>query len=277
MVAKMPQLEEMLEAGMHFGHKTFRWHPGMKPFIFGERDGIHIIDLEKSLELLEKALAFVEKVAQEGAVLFVGTKKQAALIVREEAEKCNSPYVVSRWPGGLLTNFSTVLKSLKRLNELDRLMESPLFTKKDKRRLEQRKKNLESDFAGIASMATLPQALFVIDLLREKTAVKEAQRLGIPIVGLVDTNVDPSWATYPIPGNDDASGSIALVTGLVAEAILAGQQKGRERAEAEAALLKEETPELLAKPEVIAAAKEQEQIKEKKSKSHKVAKIKGSK
>ncbi len=235
---KLPSLEEMLGAGMHFGHRSFRWHPRMAPFIFGEREGVHIINLELTQEYLKQALNFVESVGRGGGkILFVGTKKQVAPIIKRYAEEAGVPYVVSRWPGGLLTNFRTVLKSLKRIRKLEELLQNPFATKKEKRSWQKQKEDLEANFAGIAELTDLPAALYVVDLVKEKNAAREAHKLGLPIVGVVDTNADPALARYPIPANDDATSSVEMITALVAQAF----RRGQKRAQAAAAQL-ERTP-----------------------------------
>lgn len=265
MTVKLPTLEEMLEAGMHFGHKTFRWNPKMAPFIFGEREGVHIFDLSITQERLKTALDFVTKIAEGGGkILFVGTKKQAAPIMQKAAEDAGMPYVVFRWPGGMLTNFRTVLKSLKRLDKLESLIQNPYATKKEKRSWQKKGKALEADFAGILDLVELPDALFVVDLLREKTALREAKKLGIPVIGVADSNADPDWAAYPIPANDDATSSIAMIADLVVAAIQAGRQHASQvKAKAEKGgdekiVVAEE--ELLAEPEVLKAEKVLEQV-----------------
>jgi small subunit ribosomal protein S2 len=218
---------ELLEAGVHFGHQTRRWNPKMRRFIFGERAGIYIIDLEKTLAAIERAHRFLVDVGRRGGlVLFVGTKKQAQETIAEQATRVGMPYVNTRWLGGMLTNFQTIHSRLRRLKELREMERSGAFDvlpKKEVLRLQHEKQKLERNLAGIQDMDRLPDAVFVIDTKREQIAVKEARRLGIPVVAIVDTNCDPDEVDYPIPGNDDAIRSCALITKLVADAIQEGQ------------------------------------------------------
>ena len=217
----------LLEAGVHFGHLTRRWNPKMRRYIFGERSGYYIIDLEKSLIGLEGAYAFLREIGRRhGSVLFVGTKKQAQEIVPEQAERVGMPYVNTRWLGGMLTNFQTIharLRRLKELREMDRGGVLEFLPKKEALRLRHEKQKLERNLSGIIDMDRLPDALFVIDTKKEHIAVTEARRLGIPVVAIVDTNCDPDEVDYVIPGNDDAIRSCALVTRVVADAIQEGQ------------------------------------------------------
>jgi len=221
-------MKELLEAGVHFGHQTKRWNPKMKEYIFGERNGIYIIDLQKTLKLFKDAMRYVAEMAAQGkTVMFVGTKRQAQEAVAEEASRCNMYYVNSRWLGGLLTNFVTVQRSIKRLKDLDGLFADDNAaegrSKKELGRLERERKHLQSNLAGIKEMAGLPDLLFVIDSSKESIAVKEAKKLGIPVVGVVDTNCDPDLVDWVIPGNDDALRAIRLFTNKVAEAVIEGR------------------------------------------------------
>jgi small subunit ribosomal protein S2 len=213
----------LLEAGVHFGHQTRRWNPQMKRFIFMERNGIYIIDLQKTLKCLQDAKAVIQKVVRGGGhVLFVGTKKQAKPIIVEDAGRCGMYYVTERWLGGMLTNFKTIRTSIKRLHDLDRMATDGTFeklAKKEVSRLSRERERLEFAFQGIKEMPGLPALVFVIDTKKEKIAVAEANRLGIPIVGVVDTNCDPSVVDYPVPGNDDAIRSIRLFSTMVADAV----------------------------------------------------------
>lgn len=222
-------IKQLLEAGVHFGHKTSRWNPKMKKFIFGERSSIYIIDLEKTEECINLARDFLSQIAVKGeTVLFVGTKKQAQEIIQREALRCGMYYVTERWPGGLLTNFSTIKKRIARLNEIEKMQQDGTFekfTKKEVAGLRNEMNKLKKNFAGITQMQRLPKALFVVDTKKEDTAIREAKRLGIPVVALIDTNSDPSAIAYPIPGNDDASKSIGLITSLVADTIIEGRKK----------------------------------------------------
>lgn len=222
-------LKNLLEAGVHFGHQTRRWNPKMKKYIFGERSGIYIIDLEKTVEALNVARDFVSGVVGKGGkVLFVGTKKQAADVIATEAQRCQMPYVNHRWMGGLLTNFQTVRKSLDKLFRLEAMAEDGTLAnlkKKEVAKIELEKAKLNRDLGGIREMKDLPKAIFIVDSKREDIAVQEANRLGIPVVGLIDTNCDPDFIDYPIPGNDDALKSIRYVASLMTDAIVEGQKE----------------------------------------------------
>jgi small subunit ribosomal protein S2 len=220
-------LKELLEAGVHFGHQTRRWNPKMKEYIFGERNGIYIIDLQKTHRLMQDALQFVQDLASQGkSILFIGTKRQAQEAIAEEAQRCGMPYVTERWLGGLLTNFVTVRKSLDRLKELDlvsadRRQEG--LTKKELAKLEKERLKLEKNLSGIKGMKNVPDAVFVIDTRKESIAVAEARKLKIPVVGVVDTNCDPDEVDVLVPGNDDALRAIRLFAGRVADAVIAGR------------------------------------------------------
>jgi small subunit ribosomal protein S2 len=222
-------MKELLEAGVHFGHQTRRWNPKMKRFIFAERGGIYIIDLQKTLELLEESHDFVRNVAERGGnVLFVGTKKQAQDAVSEQAQRVGMPYVNHRWLGGLLTNWRTISERIERLHELRRLKEEgqlDLLPPKERITLEGELEKLNANLGGVADMRRQPDAVFIVDLRKEQLAVREAQRLGVPVVGLVDTNCDPDEASYVIPGNDDAIRSCSLIARVIADGIAAGKQK----------------------------------------------------
>jgi small subunit ribosomal protein S2 len=221
-------MKELLEAGVHFGHQTKRWNPKMKEFIFGERNGIYIIDLQKTLKMFKEASKFVQDLATDGRiVLFVGTKRQAQDAIAEEAQKCGMFYINQRWLGGLLTNWVTVQKSVKRLKELDEMATDgryELLPKKEVIKLERERKHLQANLAGIKNMTRLPDAIFVIDSNKEQIAVREARKLGIPVVAVVDTNCDPSEVDYVIPGNDDALRAIRLFTSKISESIAEGAQ-----------------------------------------------------
>jgi small subunit ribosomal protein S2 len=237
--------EDLLKAGVHFGHQTRRWNPKMKKFIFAERNGIYIIDLKKALKRIAEAEACIREVVSGGdAVLFVGTKSQAQEIIRQEAERCGQFYVNERWLGGMLTNFRTIRKSIARLDELDRMAEDDTFeslTKKEVAGLERERAKLLRSFRGIRTMAKLPGAAFIVDVRREWIAVSEAARLTIPIVALVDTNSDPDPIDYPIPGNDDAIRSIELISGIIADAVLEAQS-AREEPEEQQERMRAEVP-----------------------------------
>ena len=232
-------MKELLEAGVHFGHQTKRWNPKMKEYIFGERNGIYIIDLQKTLKLFKDASKFVTDLCAEGkTILFVGTKRQAQDAVAEEANRAGMPYINQRWLGGLLTNWVTVQKSVKRLQELDEMATDgryELLTKKEVIRLERERKHLQANLAGIKSMKRLPDALFVVDSNNEAIAVKEARKLGIPVVAVVDTNCDPTMVDYVIPGNDDALRAIRLFTSKIADSAAEGVNLVNDKAFAEEA------------------------------------------
>jgi small subunit ribosomal protein S2 len=236
-------MKELLEAGVHFGHQTKRWNPKMKEFIFGQRNGIYIIDLQKTIKIFKEALQFVKGIAEaDKQILFVGTKKQAQDIIRETAGRCECSYVNQRWLGGLLTNFRVVRGSVEKLVELDEMKEDgrwDLLSKKDQSKMEKLHKKLSKNLGGIKNMTDLPGAMFVVDSAKEEIALVEAQKLGIPIVAVVDTNGNPENIDYPIPGNDDAVRAIELFTSKVAEAVIEGR-KSRLEKEMEASKKEEE-------------------------------------
>jgi small subunit ribosomal protein S2 len=222
-------MKELLEAGVHFGHETKRWDPKMKRYIFGARDGIYIIDLQKTVQMFKEAYQFVRDVAAKGDyVLFVGTKKQAQESIREEATRCNMFYINHRWLGGMLTNYQTIKKSIDRLNRLEKMQNEEIFgllPKKEILQLEKERNRLEKSLGGIKTMDRLPAAVFIIDAKKEKIAVNETKKLGIPSVGIVDTNCDPEDIDYPIPGNDDAIRAIRLLSARMADAVIEGRQE----------------------------------------------------
>ncbi len=232
-------MKELLEAGVHFGHQTKRWDPRMKEYIFGERNGIYIIDLQKTLKMFKEASKFVTDLTAEGKViLFVGTKRQAQDAIAEEANRCGMFYINNRWLGGLLTNWVTVQKSVKRLQELDEMAVDgryELLTKKEVIKLERERKHLQANLAGIKNMRRLPDALFVIDSNNEAIAVKEARKLGIPVVAVVDTNCDPTVVDYVIPGNDDALRAIRLFASKISDSVIEGVQMVGDKQAAEIA------------------------------------------
>jgi small subunit ribosomal protein S2 len=221
-------MKQLLEAGVHFGHQTRRWNPKMKPYIYGERNGIHIIDLRQTVEQVESAAEFVKKLASNGgSVLFVGTKKQAQAPVMEHATRSHNPYVTYRWLGGMLTNFSTIQKRiyyLKELRHMEETREIEALPKKERLRLRREREKLEMNLGGVVDMTRLPDAVFVVDVNTETTAVGEAARLGIPVIALVDSNSDPDAVDFVIPGNDDAIRSADLIAGAIAQAALEGQE-----------------------------------------------------
>ncbi len=221
-------MKGLLEAGVHFGHQTRRWNPKMAPYIFTERNGIYIIDLQKTVKKVEEAYDFMrEVVANGGNVLFVGTKKQAQEAIESEAKRCNMHYINQRWLGGMLTNFNTIKKRIERLHELEKMEEDGIFDllpKKEVIKLKHEAERLEKFLGGIKSMNGIPDVLFVVDPRKERIAVKEAQILGIPVVGIVDTNCDPDEIDYVIPGNDDAIRAVKLITETIANAVIEAKQ-----------------------------------------------------
>ncbi len=227
-------MKELLEAGVHFGHQTKRWNPKMKEYIFGERNGIYIIDLQKTLKMFKEASKFITDLTASGkVVLFVGTKRQAQDAIAEEATRAGMFYINNRWLGGLLTNWATVQKSVKRLQEIDEMATDgryDLLTKKEVIKLERERKHLQANLAGIKNMKRLPDALFIVDSNNEAIAVKEARKLGIPVVAVVDTNCDPTVVDYVIPGNDDALRAIRLFTSKIADSAVEGVQMVNDKA-----------------------------------------------
>ncbi len=256
-------MKDFLEAGVHFGHQTRRWNPKMKEYIYGERNGIYIIDLQKTLKQFKEAAKFISDLALEGkSLLFVGTKRQAQEAIAEEAKRCGMFYVNHRWLGGLLTNNATIQKSIQRLRELDEMSQDgryELLTKKEVQRLERERKHLEQNLAGIKDMPGLPDALFVIDSNKEDIAVKEARKMGIPVVAVVDTNCDPDLVDYVIPGNDDALRAIRLFASRIADAAEEGRRAAEEKQlEAEKIAAEKAAEELEAAREAAAIAAEEE-------------------
>jgi len=245
-------MKELLEAGVHFGHQTKRWNPKMKEYIFGERNGIYIIDLQKTLKMFKEASKFVQDLAAEGRIiLFVGTKRQAQDAIAEEAQRCSMFYVNQRWLGGLLTNWVTVQKSVKRLKELDEMATDgryDLLPKKEVIKLERERKHLQANLAGIKNMTRLPDAIFVIDSNKEQIAVRESRKLGIPVVAVVDTNCDPSEVDYVIPGNDDALRAIRLFTSKISESIAEGVHARDDKQMADIQAVAEPEPVVAAPP-----------------------------
>ena len=221
-------IKQLLEAGVHFGHPTKKWNPKMAEYIFTMRNGIHIVDLQKTAKKFEEAYAFVREISEQGGtVLFIGTKKQAADTMKEEAQKCGQYYVNVRWPGGMLTNFKTIRKSIARLKELEKMQEDGTFALLPKKEAAKKLKeieDLEKNYGGIKDMEELPAAIFIVDPKKERNAVLEAKRLGIPVVAIVDTNCDPDDADYIIPGNDDAIRAIKLISASLADAVIEGRQ-----------------------------------------------------
>ncbi len=250
-------IKRLLEAGVHFGHKTSRWNPKMKKYIFGSRSGIYIIDLLKTEECINKARDFVLDITSKGEViLLVGTKKQAQEAILQEAMRCGMYYVTERWPGGLLTNFATVKKSINRLKDIEKMKEDGTFaklTKKEVSLLEKELTKLKKNFSGIVQMERMPKAIFIVDTKKEETAVKEARRLRIPVIGFIDTNSDPDLIEYPIPGNDDAIKSISLVASIIADSAIDGRKRFLSYLSQDGVVLKEgaeEVPVVLPEEEV---------------------------
>ena len=246
-------IKQLLEAGVHFGHHTRRWNPKMAEYIFTERNGIYIIDLQKTVKKFEESYMFVRELSANGGnVLFVGTKKQAADTIKEEAERAGQYYVNVRWPGGMLTNFKTIRKSINRLNQLEKMAQDGTFDllpKKEVAALQKEIFDLEKNYGGIKTMEKLPDAIFIVDPRKEKIAVLEAKKLGIPVVAIVDTNCDPDDADYIIPGNDDAIRAIKLISSVLADAVIEGRQ-----GEAFAPEATEEAPAAEAAAEAVADA-----------------------
>lgn len=243
-------MKELLEAGVHFGHQTKRWNPKMKPYIFGARNGIYIVDLQKTVKMFRNACDFITNTVAGGkSVLFVGTKKQARESVYEEANRCEQFYIHNRWLGGMMTNFQTIKKSIDRLNYLNTIENDGtinMFPKKERLKLGKERTKLDNNLGGIRLMSKLPGAVFVIDPKKESIAIREAKRLNIPIVAIVDTNCDPDDVDYVIPGNDDAIRAIRLITSRVANACMAGRKQFEERAQAKADKATDEDSELAA-------------------------------
>lgn len=255
-------MKQLLESGVHFGHQTRRWNPKMARFIFTERNGIHIIDLQKSVPLFEEAYRFVrETVAEGGLVLFVGTKKQAQDAIREEAQRAGMPYVNQRWLGGMLTNFHTIRKRVDRLSEIEQLRDAgqlDMLPKKEQAKILDELARLEKYLGGIKTMNRLPGAVYVVDTRKERNAVLEARKLRIPLVAIVDTNCDPDEIDYPIPGNDDAIRAVRLITNRIAEACLEGLEERRKRV----GELPEELPAPTPAPEAIVAEEGKPELEE---------------
>jgi len=232
-----PQLQDLLEAGVHFGHQTRRWNPKMRPFIFAERSGIYLIDLQKTLRQLHTAQELLRGLVMKGeGVLFVCTKKQLKQIVRTEAERCGAFYVTERWLGGMLTNFQTIKKQIRRLREIEQSQEEgayEFFTKKEQLLFDREREKLNRNLEGIKQMGRLPGAMFVVDAKKERIAIAEANKLGIPVIAIVDTNADPDVITVPIPGNDDAIRSVSLITGALVDVIAEARAQAPVREAAE--------------------------------------------
>ncbi len=258
-------IKQLLEAGVHFGHKTSRWNPKMKKFIFGQRSGIYIIDLEKVEQNLNQARDYVLDITSKGEyIMFVGTKKQAQEVIKEEAIRAGMYYVTERWPGGLLTNFATVKKSINRLKTIENMKTDGTYeklTKKEVARMEKELAKLNKNFSGIVAMERMPKAMFVVDTKKEETAINEAKRLGVAVIGLIDTNSNPDLVDFPIPGNDDATKSIRAVAHLIAESAIEGRKKFLSYLSESGAALKKEQ-DILQAEQIPALADEEVKIKE---------------
>ncbi len=258
-------IKQLLEAGVHFGHQTQRWNPKMKRFIFGERNGIYIINLEITMKYIKKAVALIEQITEAGQeILFVGTKKQAQDALKEAAESANMPFVNQRWLGGMLTNFETIRRSLKRIEDIDLMDQDGSFkymTKKEVGSLKKEREKLNRNLAGIRTMHRVPGAIFVVDSKKEEIAIKEARKLKIPVFAILDTNCDPDLVDYPMPGNDDAIRAIKLFSNLVADAAKAGKDKYTKVKAEEAARKAKEEEERKAKEAEEAAKREAEKAK----------------
>ena len=240
--------EQLLEAGCHFGHLTRKWNPAMAPYIFMERNGIHIIDLNKTVVKIDEAAAAAKNIVKAGRkILFVGTKKQAKEVVAERAKEVEMPYVAERWPGGMLTNFATIRKAVKKMAAIDKMSTDGTFdhvSKREKLQIKRQREKLEKNLGSIADLNRLPSALFVVDVMKEAIAVREAQRLGIPVIGIVDTNSNPQGIDFVIPANDDATKSVDVILGAIVEAIKEGlEERKAERADQEAAAAQAEAEE----------------------------------
>lgn len=262
-------MKQLLEAGVHFGHQTRRWNPKMAPYIYGERNGIYIINLQKTAQKLEEAYEFVKSLSEKGEIiLFVGTKKQAQEAVEEDAKRCGMFYVNQRWLGGTLTNFATIKKRINRLKELEEMEEKGKFQSlppKEVKRLQDEKKKLEKLLGGIKNMTKLPSALFLVDLKKERIALLEAKKMEIPVIAIVDTNCDPEEADYIVPGNDDAIRAIKLFSSVIADAVIAGKQGEEKILKMQDEIKEEKMEDLMAKhsPEKIKEDSEEDKGGEK--------------
>ncbi len=258
------EFDQLLEAGAHFGHLKRKWNPAMAPYIFMERNGIHIIDLHKTIAKTEEAAAALKQIAKSGKkILFVATKKQAKDIVSEKAKSINMPYVVERWPGGMLTNFPTIRKAVKKMSNIDKMMKDGTFdtlSKREKLQITRQRAKLEKMLGSIQDLTRLPAALFVVDVMKEHIAVKEANRLGIPVFAIVDTNSDPTNVDFAIPANDDSAKAIELIVGYICEAIKEGLEE-RKVEKADAAAAEEQEEENAPRRERKAKAAKKERVK----------------
>ncbi len=272
----MPKLEfdQLLETGAHFGHLKRKWNPAMAPYIFMERNGIHIIDLYKTIAKAEEAAAALKQIAKAGKkILFVATKKQAKPVVEEKAQSINMPYVIERWPGGMLTNFPTIRKAVKKMSNIDKMIKDGTFdtlSKREKLQVTRQRAKLEKNLGSIQDLTRLPSAIFVVDVMKEQIAVKEAERLGIPVFGIVDTNSDPSSIDFVIPANDDASKAIDMILGFLCEAIKEGLDE-RKVEKADAAASEEQDEEVPQRRERKSKAAKKERVKKEDTEAMKAA------
>ena len=269
------EFDQLLEAGAHFGHLKRKWNPAMAPYIFMERNGIHIIDLHKTIAKAEEAASALKQIAKSGKkILFVATKKQAKPVVEEKAQSVNMPYVIERWPGGMLTNFPTIRKAVKKMSNIDKMIKDGTFetlSKREKLQVTRQRAKLEKTLGSIQDLTRLPSALFVVDVMKEQIAVKEAERLGIPVFAIVDTNSDPSNIDFVIPANDDAANSVELIVGFVTEAIKEGLDERKvERADA-AASAEEQDQETPQRRERKSKAAKKERVKKEDTEAMKAA------
>jgi small subunit ribosomal protein S2 len=256
----MAEIKELLDAGVHFGHLTRKWNPNMAPYIFMERNGIHIIDLNKTAVKLDEATEALKKIARSGRkIMYVATKKQAKAIVADAANEVNMPYITERWPGGMLTNFVTIRKAVKKMSAIDKMKTDGTFTvlsKRERLQIDRQRAKLEKNLGSIADMTRLPAALFVVDLKREAIAIAEAKKLGIPTFAIVDTNADPELVDFPIPANDDASKSITVIIDAINEGVKLGLAERKKEKEVQAAAKKDEAEAKEAKKEAPKEEKE---------------------
>ncbi len=268
------EFDQLLEAGAHFGHLKRKWNPAMAPYIFMERNGIHIIDLHKTIAKAEEAAAALKQIAKSGKkILFVATKKQAKPVIEEKAQAVNMPYVIERWPGGMLTNFPTIRKAVKKMSNIDRMIKDGTFdtlSKREKLQVTRQRAKLEKTLGSIQDLTRLPSALFVVDVMKEQIAVREAERLGIPIFAIVDTNSDPSNIDFVIPANDDAAKSVELVVSFVTEAIKEGLEE-RKVEKADAAAAEEQSDDSPQRRERKSKAAKKERVKKEDTEAMKAA------
>ena len=268
------EFDQLLETGAHFGHRKRKWNPAMAPYIFMERNGIHIIDLYKTIAKAEEAAAALKQIAKAGKkILFVATKKQAKPVVEEKAQSINMPYVIERWPGGMLTNFPTIRKAVKKMSNIDKMIKDGTFdtlSKREKLQVTRQRAKLEKNLGSIQDLTRLPSAIFVVDVMKEQIAVKEAEKLGIPVFGIVDTNSDPTSIDFVIPANDDASKAVDMILGFLCEAIKEGLDE-RKVEKADAAASEEQDEEAPQRRERKSKAAKKERVKKEDTEAMKAA------